>query len=197
LGSGDGWESINRPEDVGRGLGPLWSGLIAAALIALTLFVAVALGMQEQALVAAVESTATSTMTLPPATATESVTPDTPVPPATATSLPEPTAETPSPSPVPSLTPSPTMPVVPSRTATFVPRRTAPPTCLQPPSWWYRYFVQRGDNLYRLALETGTLSPHIPALCLADASARGHQYSNGRRDGQSHTEPDWRGTDYS
>ncbi len=62
----------NEHSSIARGLGPLFSGLIAATLITLTLLVAVALGMGEQEMLARLEPTATETATVSGRTANAS-----------------------------------------------------------------------------------------------------------------------------
>jgi LysM repeat protein len=148
-------------EGEARGLGPLWSGLIAAALVALTLAVAVILGVQEQGLVAQVEPEATSTAAAP--TATMAV--------ATATSLSptrtdrEPFSPTPevatssvsSPSPMPTPTPA-------VETACVVTM----------PVGWHVYVVKSGDTLGILAQRYNTTESQLMQVnCLASNSLLG------------------------
>ncbi len=139
-------EPVEREARPGRGLGPLLSGVIAAALVTLTLIIAVVLGMQEQSLVTGVRATATFTPPMP-----------------TATSLPLPAtrslpSSTPSPSPLPSPSPTPTYPPLP----------TVTPPCL-PPADWREYTVKRGETLAILAWRFWTTEEALrEGNCLED-----------------------------
>ena len=147
------------------GLGPLFSGLIAATLIALTLLAAVALGMGEQDLIARVEPTGTETATLPPATVTPS---------ATFTSVPSTVAPSPTVSPTLSPTATPTTKFTPSPsftpTNTRMPTRTPVPTqpCRENPwGWKYTWVVRRGETLFGIADEVdSTVQELMRANCL-------------------------------
>lgn len=114
--------------DLARGMSPLVSGLIATALVVMTLLVAVALGTQEREMVAGVEPSATPTTVLPSPTPTALPATDTPTP-------------QPSPSPTPTPTPTPTVDLVAS----------VNPDCPPPAEWWL-YTVQAGDTLQTLAM---------------------------------------------
>jgi LysM repeat protein len=133
LGRGNGLQTARTPERVVSGLGPLWSGLIAAALVILTLWVAVALGMQEQELVAVAAPTATSTVLLP-----------------SPTPMPVAATELPLSTPQPTWTPSPEPSSTPSASPTFQPSPTVQTGCVPPADWlWYR--VSSGETLAGLA----------------------------------------------
>ena len=127
-----------------RGLGPLFSGLVAAVLIALTLAVAVALGLGEQALTARVDPTATEALA-PPAltlmplpTYTPSPTTNAPLP-----STDEPLADAqPSPTPTASPTPSPTLAPGETRIPPTPTKQCVPPNGYP---WSIRYRVERGE----------------------------------------------------
>ena len=147
-----------------RGLGPLWSGLIAAALVVLTLVVAVALGVQEQELVAQGEPEATSTVPAPIATGTSVM--DI----ASATSLlpTEPFSPTPEATPSPVHSPSPTP--LPTSAA-----QATPTSCLVIiPDGWKVYVVSADDTLLNLALRYRTTEAHLMEVnCLASNSLLG------------------------
>lgn len=147
------------------GLGPLFSGLIAATLIALTLLVAVALGMGEQALTARVEPTATEALA-PPALTLVPLPTYTPLP---AADTPLPDADMPSPPPTSTVSPTPTATATPTSRLALTPtktRRPAFPTstpvriskpCSPSPLGWTRtWVVKRNQTLYYIAGATGT-----------------------------------------
>jgi LysM repeat protein len=123
-----------------KGLGPVLSGLMAAALVTLTVLVAIILGMQEQTLVAGVEPRPTATGLLPTNTVPSSVGGGSPTAP-----LALPT----SPAPLP---PSPTASPMPSTVPTNEP--TAVATCEIPTSW-QPYVVQRGETFRSIAVRFG------------------------------------------
>jgi len=142
-----------------RGLGPLFSGLVAATLIALTLLVAVTLGMGEQQMTARVEPAATETFTPPVATPSPSATdihlPPVPAGPFTAT--PTATARL---APPPART---------SRPVRVYPTATRCP--VNPWGWKYVYTVRSGDRLYRIAIATGTTVDNLmKANCLTSTT---------------------------
>ncbi|HFD40899.1 MAG TPA: LysM peptidoglycan-binding domain-containing protein [Anaerolineae bacterium] len=173
--------------------GPLASGMGAAALVILTVVVAVFLGSREGSLLT--ERTATDTASPPAPTAT-------PSPTATATATAAPTASA---SPTPALSPTAACPppagwtayvVQPGETLTalawrfwtteyalmqanclssrllqagqilYVPNVTPRPPCGRPPGW-VPYVVRRGDTLYSLAARYGiTVAALKQANCL-------------------------------
>lgn len=150
-----------------RGLGSFLGGLVAAALVVLTLLVAVILGTQEQSLVASTGSTETSTAV--PATATSAPLPTTVMPSPSVAASPTPPATALPPSattlPSPTLTPTPTE----------TPRPTAASGCWRPDDW-LPYKVQRGETVEMLARLYGTL----PALvrrynCLENETLHANQ----------------------
>jgi LysM repeat protein len=148
--------SNNRKQEPGR-QGRLFrrppsivGGLIAAALVTLTLSASMVLGAQEQALVAYTDFTATATM--PPPSATPS--------PVRPTSSPAPTVRPTLPAWVYpaaiTLTPSSTpAPVTPTKTRAAKP--TSSPTSpssralCRKPQGWVNYTIQQGDTLTKLA----------------------------------------------
>ena len=144
------------------GLGPLFSGLIAATLIALTLLVAVALGMGEQEMIAQVEPSAT-----------ETATPLSPLPP-----LPLPLRLCHPrclrrPTPSPTFSPTPTSSATPTARLTLAPTNTRRPTpiptkCLENPwRWDDQWRVKRGDNLSSISRATNTsVGELMTANCL-------------------------------
>ncbi|MGH2536137.1 MAG: LysM peptidoglycan-binding domain-containing protein [Candidatus Promineifilaceae bacterium] len=88
--------------------------------------------------------------------------------------------------PLPTATPSPTPTETPTSSPTLRPGATPRPTqtprpptstpvavlaeqgCGQPPAGWIAYVIQRGDNLFRLALSSGaTISEIVQANCLS------------------------------
>jgi len=136
-----------RPERPMPGLGPVLGGVFIAALIVLTLLIAIVLGVQEQSLVAGVSPTAS------PVPTTASVTP----------SPPPPTGQ-PTTRPVPSPTPTPS----PCPTPTSLPLPTVTPSC-QPPASWREYRVQRGETLAILAWRFWTTEEALrEANCLEE-----------------------------
>ena len=159
LGRGNGLQASRTPGSVVGGLRPLWGGLIAAALVILTLWVAVALGMQEQELVAVAQPTATSTMLLPSATLMSAVVTQVP------SSTPQPTW-TPSPEPSPS---------VPPPSATSQPLASAQTGCVPPDGWIVRT-VQSGETLSELAWRYWTTEEELAqANCLTSWILRARQ----------------------
>lgn len=123
-------------ERLRQSLGPLLGALFIAALVGLTLLIAVVLGAQEQQLLA---GRAVVTPTTPPATATSV---PTAVPTRTPVATPSPSPLRPTPVPVPSLPPSSTPSVTPT-------------SCPQPHGWT-EYIVQAGDTLASLARRRAT-----------------------------------------
>jgi LysM repeat protein len=153
LGQGD---RASKPAQnrLAKGLGPFLSGLLAAALVILTLLVAVVLGMQEQTLVAGIAPTATP---MP----TASLAP-------TRTALPSPVP--PSPTAPPSVLPSPSPSPEPSLTPTSEPT-AAPVTSCQIASGWQLYVVQRGDTFRSIALRYGISEYRLKQGNCLDATA--------------------------
>ncbi len=138
-----------------RGLGPVLSGLIATALVVLTLLVAVILGTQEQSLVAGVGPAATDTATPVPVTSSPTLTTESPTRAVVASPTPSP-PPSPSPSPLPSLTPVPTV-----------------TTGCPPPPDWRQYTVQRGETLTSLAWRFWTTEYRLmQANCLKSDALR-------------------------
>jgi LysM repeat protein len=140
LGQGD-WNSRLGQSRLTRGLGPVLSGLLATVLVALTLFVAVALGVQEQTLVAGIQPSATVANALPSPTTPSATIPPTAVP------------KSPTPQPAASVTPS----LTPEPSSTPTEESTAEPaTPCEIPSGWQLYVVQRGDSFRSIAVKFGT-----------------------------------------
>jgi len=124
------------------GLGPLFSGLIAATLIALILLAAVALGMGEQEMLAQVEPSPTDTAvpTVPIASPSPSAT-LTPVPSSTSSPTLSPTETE-----AATVTPEPT----PTATDTRNPAPT-PTVCRKNPYGWdYTWVVRPGETLFSI-----------------------------------------------
>ena len=142
-------------------LGPLLGGLFATVLVALTLLVAVALGMQEQVLVSNTSPTASSTVPLPSATPT--------LPPSAELPTLQPSAELPTLQPTSSPVPSPSLTPTPS------PLPTVAGQCL-PPSNWRLYTVRRGETLRALAWRFWTSEYSLmQANCLKSKALRAGQ----------------------
>ena len=163
---------------IAGGLGPLFSGLIAATLIALTLAVAVALGLGEQALIARVEPTATEALA-PPALTLMPLPTYTPLPP---TYTPLPATEVPLPDALPSSTPADSPTPLPTLKATKTRILSTPrPRCIPPNGypWRYTWLAERGDTLYSMAIATGTTTEAIQkANCMGSSTTvvRGKEY---------------------
>jgi LysM repeat protein len=164
---------VGRFTIVGGGLGPLLGGLLAAGLVTLTLAVAVALGMQEQQLLAAVEPTETPILASPVMTDTSvpspSPTPEPPTVPPTEVPTEEAT-ETASPSPVPTLTATP-RPTSRPRTSTSPTKRPAyvAPTAVfcRKETTWPVYLIRSGDTLFSIAKKTKSSTDELMrANCL-------------------------------
>ena len=163
---------------VGGGLRPLLTGLFAAGLVALTLTVAVALGMQEQELIAAVKPTATPVLPSPTLAATSvptlSPTPEPPtvLPTEVPTEVPTETAS-PSPEPTPSATPRatsrPRIYASPTSQSAYVAPRV---TCYKRTTWPV-YWIQSKDTLYSIALKTRSSAEQLMlANCLPSTVIR-------------------------
>lgn len=164
LGRTNGGRGSEGREQTAWNLRPVLNGLLAVALVILTLLAAAVLTTQEQELIAGVKPTATSTATLPVAifSPTPSLSqPGQPAPTPIATPLLSPSPvpmqldlSPPLSQPTPSLTASPSR--APSPTETRRPSSAAAPSCRpSPPNWWRRYVVRRGDTLSRLAARYG------------------------------------------
>ena len=153
-----GWS--DRAGTVGGGTlrrlgGPLLGGFLAAVLVALTLVVAIVLGMEEQAMF--LGSPTTVVARAPTGTTS-------PLPP-TATSLPD----TPQPTPTPTSTPSPSM--------TPSPLPTLKADCPPPPQGWQVHKVGKRDTLQSLASRFGTTGYRLLQVnCLQKA----HEVYEGR-----------------
>jgi len=150
------------------GLGPLFSGLLAATLIALTLLAAVAMGMGEQEMLAQVEPSPTATATPLRATPAPSATPTstsaststyTPVPSSTFTPVASSTVSA-------TATPAPEFTSTPWRTRTPAPTRT---DCKPNPWRWDDIWsVKQGDYLLLISRATNTSVDELMiANCLA------------------------------
>jgi LysM repeat protein len=146
------WKDQQGESRVFRLAGPLLSGLFAAAVVLLTLFVAVVLGMQEQKMVAGLSPTASDTAPAATATPTLTLSPS-------ATSRPEASAR-----PLPSSTPSPLPSPTPTASRAIVVVTTV--DC-DVPADWRPYVVQDDDTFAKIANRYGiTVNRLLQGNCL-------------------------------